>query len=726
MVVQILASLFLAWFAVVDAYCVVKTWYNDNCNGRMVAEYVTNNVLGEEWRWNGGSQENEPDSVSVEGLCEKVEIYDEDPGRPRRGYSDNIVKSGSTLKDTEHKPYCFNLPWDLQDDLGGLSIWARSPPKPDPAEVLYHEPMQKATCHQMWKQRFKPMSRGDCQRECDKRPEECYGYAHRSDTNQCNLCASTKPMQDNSFQVYFKQEFTCAVTIYNSHWGFGKWQSTYVGEEAVHNYYNSRTHSDYDFNHGFLAYGARNDQMSSLKVVGEDCVAAVFQHAHYDGWEGTYATNPGQMSKIWNVHQFQNGGAVNNHASSVKVRKLNCGKNGDGWVNGIKDGMRAGTEDIIDNCPSPGTSTAANLCKDQEYAFHKCPVSCEICTKKDKWTSTKTQTTVTGTTATVTTVTETTTKTVTSTTSTATTVSATTATATTATATTFTETTSTTATSTTETITTATVSTTTVTTATKTTQTDTTHTTTQTTMTFTDSMTTLTETTNTGTTNTGTTGTMTTKTETTKTGTTETGTTETDTTTTTLTKTTETGTTHTHTSTTTGTHTTTTKTGTTTSGTTTTSTTITATTGTTTQTTRTGTSVTATTITLTTTTIGPATFPIPVVSQVQARDLFGVIKRILDQNCFPDGVFEEAFNDDRIRLEEVKSGKRYIWDGGPAPDGVVYPMILNIWVNESQRNTKPNCTTPAEAILPVSIAYNVAPAAILLLLAMWIWISQLL
>jgi hypothetical protein len=437
--------------------------------------------------------------------------------------------------------------------------------------------------------------------------------------------------------------------------------------------------------------------MSSLKVVGEDCVAAVFQHAHFDGWEGTYATNPGQASKTWDVNQFQSGGGVSNDASAVKVRKLNCGKNGDGWVNGVKNGMRAGTEDLIDNCPSSGNSAAATLCSDQEYAFHKCPVSCGTCDKKGIYTVTETTTTVTRTTMTVTTATATTT----------TTATATTATATTATATTTTETTSITATSTTETVTTATVTTATVTTATKTTNTDTTHTTTQTTMTFTNSMTTLTETTNTKTTNTETTGTMTTKTETTKTETTNTKTTNTVTTTTTLTKTTETGTTNTHTSTTTETGTTTTQTGTTT----------TATTGTTTQTTRTGTTVTATTITLTTTTIGPATFPIPVESQEEAQDLFVVVKQILDENCFPDGVFEEAFNDDRIRLEEVGSGRRYIWDGGPAPDGAVYPMILNIWVNESKRNTKPTCTIP---ITPVSMAYDAAPAAILLPLAMWV------
>jgi hypothetical protein len=126
-------------------------------------------------------------------------------------------------------------------------------------------------------------------------------------------------------------------------------------------------------------------------------------------------------------------------------------------------------------------------------------------------------------------------------------------------------------------------------------------------------------------------------------------------------------------------------------------------------------------MTLTTTTIGSATFQIPVQSEAQAQDLFKVVKGVLDANCFPDGIFESAFNDDRIRLEEAKSGKQFIWDGGPAPDGAVYPMILNIWVNESQRHTKPNCTNPTTGpVSPVSTANIVAPVAVVLMIPMWI------
>jgi hypothetical protein len=115
---------------------------------------------------------------------------------------------------------------------------------------------------------------------------------------------------------------------------------------------------------------------------------------------------------------------------------------------------------------------------------------------------------------------------------------------------------------------------------------------------------------------------------------------------------------------------------------------------------------------LTTTTLGPATFPLWVENEEAAQDLFHVVKGVLDENCFPDNTFEEAFNDDRIRLEEVVSGKRYIWDGGLAPQDAVYPMWLKIWVDESLAHTKPNCTVPNPE--PVSSAYSVARFCILL------------
>jgi hypothetical protein len=309
---------------------------------------------------------------------------------------------------------------------------------------------------------------------------------------------------------------------------------------------------------------------------------------------------------------------------------LNCARHGGAWNHGLKDGIRAGTEDIIDSCPAPGSPLAADFCRDTEYALHKCPVSCQQCSKSQIETITVTQTTMTATTATATTDTATTTTTLTTETKT---------------------------------------------TGTKTTETGTTHTTTQTTLTFTDSVTTLTETT----------VTETTATHTTATETTETGTTQTVTTTTTVTGTTAT---------------------------------ITQTTAT--DTTNTFTTQTKTTITLTTTTLGPATFPIYVENEEKAQDLFYIIKQVLNDNCFPDNVFEEAYNDDRLRLEEVESGKRYIWDGGVAPPGAVYPMLMKIWVDESLGG----CAVPTDE--PVSSTPTVAPLGIVWMIMLYIWIPDVL
>jgi len=448
--------------------------------------------------------------------------------------------------------------------------------------VDYHAPMLRSMCHNALEELSTDKS--NCQRLCDDRDDDCKGYAYGADTGKCTLCASTKP-RPGSQKTYFKQEFTCAATIFERGDVKGDWAATYVGDESEPNYYSSYTHSDYDFHQGFISYGAKNDQMSSIKVVGKDCIAAVFKHQHFNGWEGTYATEGDNTVASFDKDKFVDKTSVSwweswevdNHASSIKVRKLNCGRTGDGWVNGRKDGLKAGTEDIIDNCPAKNSDAAKSWCADKEYAFHKCPVSCGVCDKSQIMTSTSTQTSVTATT-------ETTTET-----------------------------------------TTATTATTTVTTATRTT------------LTYTNSKTTVTETT----------ATQTTATHTTKTSTMTT---------------TETSTTSTETA-----------------------------------TTRTGTTMTLTTITLTTTTLGAPTFPIgPLNKAEDVLNLFNVVKQLLEDACYPDNTFKDAFNDDRIRLKEQKSGKQTIWDGGSAPEDAEFPLWLNIWVDESQRGTKPNCSPPTQ------------------------------
>jgi len=93
--------------------CTVTTWTGKQCDGKKVKTYSSSSK--EEFKWNGGAQENDPNSAQVTGAgCDKVEFYDED--RNRAGYRDNVWQHGEG---------CRKFPWDLQEDLGGLQIWAK-------------------------------------------------------------------------------------------------------------------------------------------------------------------------------------------------------------------------------------------------------------------------------------------------------------------------------------------------------------------------------------------------------------------------------------------------------------------------------------------------------------------------------------------------------------------------------------------------------------------------
>lgn len=94
--------------------CTVTTWRGRGCTGKKVKTYSTGCV--EEFKWHWGYQENWPKSASVVGTnCNKVEFYDEDWNHA--GYGDNVWWHQGDAG-------CINLPWDLQEDLGGLKIWA--------------------------------------------------------------------------------------------------------------------------------------------------------------------------------------------------------------------------------------------------------------------------------------------------------------------------------------------------------------------------------------------------------------------------------------------------------------------------------------------------------------------------------------------------------------------------------------------------------------------------
>lgn len=62
----------------------------------------------------------------------------------------------------------------------------------------------------------------------------------------------------------------------------------------------------------FLAAGAKNDDMSSLKVPA-GCKAVVYQHADKSGWAATF--EPGD----YRMHAFLAAGGRNDDASSIDV-----------------------------------------------------------------------------------------------------------------------------------------------------------------------------------------------------------------------------------------------------------------------------------------------------------------------------------------------------------------------------------------------------------------------
>lgn len=95
--------------------CTATSYHYHWCHaGSHVASYTATGSA-REWRWSGGVQENLPRSISVQGKCAYVEFYDEDHNF--YGYGDNMKF---------HNPNgCYNLKWDLLEDLGGIYIIPR-------------------------------------------------------------------------------------------------------------------------------------------------------------------------------------------------------------------------------------------------------------------------------------------------------------------------------------------------------------------------------------------------------------------------------------------------------------------------------------------------------------------------------------------------------------------------------------------------------------------------
>jgi len=94
--------------------CVVATYRSWHCDGKAIKLYPINEYKYQEFKWSGGFQENLPKSAFILGpSCRYVEFYDEDHNE--EGYEDNVKWHFGMER-------CVNLPWDLQEDLGGILV----------------------------------------------------------------------------------------------------------------------------------------------------------------------------------------------------------------------------------------------------------------------------------------------------------------------------------------------------------------------------------------------------------------------------------------------------------------------------------------------------------------------------------------------------------------------------------------------------------------------------
>lgn len=94
----------------------------------------------------------------------------------------------------------------------------------------------------------------------------------------------------------------CKAELYQ-HGDFTGWKAVY--------YFTVGTYSFRQF----LERGARNDDASAIKVIGDGCKVELYQHGDFTGWTAVFTTG------AYNIHQFIRAGARNDDCSSIKVMK---------------------------------------------------------------------------------------------------------------------------------------------------------------------------------------------------------------------------------------------------------------------------------------------------------------------------------------------------------------------------------------------------------------------
>jgi hypothetical protein len=97
--------------ALKETDCIVDIYEDENYGGKLLKTCNTNQMDSYWCRVkNGGGVENEASSYKMSGWCNKFQVIDED----NCGGSDDVTYYASTPK----------VPWDLDDDMCGVKIWA--------------------------------------------------------------------------------------------------------------------------------------------------------------------------------------------------------------------------------------------------------------------------------------------------------------------------------------------------------------------------------------------------------------------------------------------------------------------------------------------------------------------------------------------------------------------------------------------------------------------------
>lgn len=90
------------------------------------------------------------------------------------------------------------------------------------------------------------------------------------------------------------------------------------------------------------------------------------------------------------------------------------------------------------------------------------------------------------------------------------------------------------------------------------------------------------------------------------------------------------------------------------------------------------------------------TFEIEVSDEDNLTFLYDKAIDVINNQCFPEEIVNEAFHMGRMRLVDNTSyqtdAPNYkFWDGGAKPAGIEYPILLLVWLDDTQRGMNESC-----------------------------------